>query len=589
MSGLTGIERIVETLRGCNGDLLSLNSATEEDFLAVGASLREILTGAERISEMATSVADLMQSGELERHVETLRESLSRMHYYLDGSGKNLARSMEILRSVMGGIDEIKTPLLGFKRIVKHLRVLSVSTKIESARFSAGDSSFSNIANDVEKLSALIDAKSTQILGTAHRLHNAISETLSRVSTLATQEHEQARVMLDGMIGSLSSLSEKHTSASMVSHNIADSSEAIRGNVGEVVRMLQFHDITRQQIEHVIETFGELCERIGAAKNGDDVAAEMRSLCVADICRPQVNQLSSARHDLVSAIGGTTANLKAVTSDAIRISREISSLTTAIDPDAGTFLATLKGEVTKIANSLRENVETNTRLSTAVEEVAATVNDLTGFVGGIEDIGTEIELIALNARIKAAQTGTEGAALGVLAEGVRNLSDTAREQTTPVSRALAHINGIAESLGQDQVEEEKATGVGLLADELHGLLNAFGQMDEQIALLISTMERAGKDLEKEIGSLVAGITVHVKTERALEKIIKSIEDAVFQAGEFGTPIDGEERGSYLKELEERYTMHKERSVHRSSIRTQGPVPPLSGETFGELGDNIELF
>jgi methyl-accepting chemotaxis protein len=589
MSGLIGVEQLVGTLKDCNSELLSLNRSTEEDFLAVGASLREVLTKAEETSTMAKTASDLVQSEEMERCVETLQEFLGRMNRYLGASGERLELSMGILRSIMNESGRIKVPVTGFRKIVKRLRMLSISTKIESARFAANDNGFRNIADDVEKLSAIIDAKSTDILDAVDLLCKAISETLTNVSTLEAREQEQAKTMLDGAIRSFLSLSEKHTFSATVAGNIMSSSEEISQSIGEIVSLLQFHDITRQQIEHVIETFDELCEKIGTAKDRDDVTERLRNLHINDVCKLQVNQLSSARHDLVSAIEGTTANLRNVTDKAIHISREISSLIAAVDCDDSSFLARLRTDLTKIVTSLNENAEANDKLSEAVKGVAGTINDLVVFVEGIEDIGLEIELIALNARIKAAQTGEGGAALGVLAEAVRNLSDDARQQTMPVSHALTHIREIAGSLDQRQDEDGKEAEIGFMENELHELLDSLGNMDERAAATISRMERVSKALEEEIRGLVSGITVHVRSEKALQKVIKSIEGASRQAGDFGTARNGEEKVVYLKKIESRYTMHKERSVHKSSTCVQGAALPFRKETTEELGDNVELF
>ena len=66
-----------------------------------------------------------------------------------------------------------------------------------------------------------------------------------------------------------------------------------------------------------------------------------------------------------------------------------------------------------------------------------TVGEIATFVGDIEKIGEEIKLIALNAQIKSAYTGDEGAALGVLAEAIQRLSIDAIDHTGAVSAYLA--------------------------------------------------------------------------------------------------------------------------------------------------------
>jgi len=76
----------------------------------------------------------------------------------------------------------------------------------------------------------------------------------------------------DHIIKTISSVSERHGRASATANHIADTSHEIKFSIGEIVKSLQFHDITRQQIEHVMEAIDELNEKISALKEPEDVA-----------------------------------------------------------------------------------------------------------------------------------------------------------------------------------------------------------------------------------------------------------------------------------------------------------------------------
>ncbi|HIJ94804.1 MAG TPA: hypothetical protein HPP94_03490 [Desulfuromonadales bacterium] len=87
-----------------------------------------------------------------------------------------------------------------------------------------------------------------------------------------------------------------------------------------------------------------------------------------------------------------------------------------------------------------------------MKKVAQTICDIAIFVTDIETIGSEIDLIALNAQIMAAHTGSEGAALCVLAEAIKRLSDEAIHQTDSVASILKKIHSATEllSVGADE-------------------------------------------------------------------------------------------------------------------------------------------
>src|SRR5208282_2643624 len=92
---------------------------------------------------------------ELEGYIEALQEIFNQMDKHLRVSGKRLGDNDRTLGTIVTTVDDIAVSLTGFKGIVKRLRILSISMKIESSRLGTNDSSFSAIAEDVDKLATL--------------------------------------------------------------------------------------------------------------------------------------------------------------------------------------------------------------------------------------------------------------------------------------------------------------------------------------------------------------------------------------------------------------------------------------------------
>ena len=403
------------------------------------------------ISTTARSIADLVSGRALEGCMEGLQKLFGQMNAHLDLSGKKLSHNSETLLTILKTSDNIALHLAGFNRIVKHLRILGISTRIESARLVGSHDAFSNIADDVNRLSDLINSKSAGILQAVMSTHEVISETLSKVNLFEAGQQGQSQTMLDDIIRNLPSLSEKHELSSTAAHHIIGRSEEISRNVGEIVSSLQFHDITRQQIEHVIEVIDELSNKMSSPKERESLP----DLSIGDVCRLQVNQLNSAKREFVSAIDGAMDSFRHIAGNVREMSKEVAALAGATGASGASFLARLRTDVAKIIATLNENGEANHRLLAAVESVVATISDLTTFVGGIDEIGVDIDLLALNAQIRAVHTGSDGAALGVLAEAVRSLSDDARDQTVSVSETLTRISAIAQGLGRAEADEDE--------------------------------------------------------------------------------------------------------------------------------------
>jgi methyl-accepting chemotaxis protein len=580
------VDAIAKNLRGCSAGLVALNGSTEDDFLTTGRDLRDVATRTGQISTTAKSIADLVSGRDFEGYIEALQKLFERMNTYLALSRKKLNHNSETLLTILKTSDSIALHLAGFNRIVKHLRILGISTRIESARLVGGHDAFSNIADDVNKLSDLINSKSAGILQAVMSTHEVISETLSKVNLFEARQQGQSQTMLDDIIRNLPSLSEKHELSSTAAYHIIERTEEISRNVGEIVSSLQFHDITRQQIEHVIEVINELSNKMSSPKERES----LQDLSISNVCRLQVNQLNSAKQEFVSAIGGAMDSFRHIAGNAMEMSKEVAALAGATGASGASFLARLRTDVAKIIATLNENGEANHRLLTAVESVVATIGDLTTFVGGIDEIGVDIDLLALNAQIRAVHTGSDGAALGVLAEAVRSLSDDARGQTVSVSETLTHISAIAQGLGRAEAEEDEIEELDEMVERLGGILDSLAGMDGQVTSLVNLVEGTTNEVEMEIKSLISGITVHERIESELNGAVAGLAGIEREAGKLG-PATGENHDTaYLKQLEQRYTMDKERSIHHSSIHANGPTVPFfhHGPEEG-LGENVELF
>jgi methyl-accepting chemotaxis protein len=581
-----GVDATAKHLRGCSSGLVALNGSTEDDFLNVGRDLRDVATRTGEISTTARSIADLVGGRALEGYIEALQKLFEQMNTYLDLSGKKLNHNSETLLTILTTSDNIALRLAGFNRIVKHLRILGISTRIESARLVGSHDAFSNIADDVNKLSDLINSKSAGILRAVMSTHEVIRETLSKVNLFEAGQQGQSRTVLDDIIRNLPSLSEKHELSSTAAYHIIGRSEEISRNIGEIVSSLQFHDITRQQIEHVIEGIDELSNKMPNPKERESLPDSS----ISNVCRLQVNQLNNAKQEFVSAIEGAMDSFRNIAGNVREISKEVAGLAGATGASGASFLAGLRIDVAKIIATLNENEEANHRLLTAVESVVATISDLTAFVGGIDEIGVDIDLLALNAQIRAVQTGSDGAALGVLAEAVRSLSDDARDQTVSVSETLTHISAIAQGLGRAEAEADEIEELDEMVEKLGGLLDSLAGIDGQVTSLVNLMEGATNEVEMEIKSLISGITVHERMESELNRAVAGLAEIEREAGKLG-PATGENHDTaYLKQLEQRYTMRKERSIHHSIIHANGPtVPFLHNGPEGGLGENVELF
>ncbi|OPX94168.1 MAG: Methyl-accepting chemotaxis protein McpB [Syntrophorhabdus sp. PtaB.Bin006] len=592
-----------------------LTTSTEDEFLAVGDNLGEIYNQASEISAELSTMVNLMSGSDISDSIGGLRNILDRMGSFMDHGGDKSKVGSETIKDLRIMIQDLMDPVSHFKKIVKILRILSISTKIESAQLDQEISGFITLAEDVERLSLLVDSKSANIMTNAKSLENVTSEAFANVLGLEKRQEEQVRGILDNLKLSLRSLMENNESSSHGANLISSESEEVSRHIGEIVASMQSHDITRQKIEHVQEVMDNLAATLDAHKPEGRSEPEEKDTTglvreVGDLCELQIAQLNDSKRQLVSAVGKMKDNLTHIARKVSGMCRNIRGLAGATDEVSASFLSDIEADITSVIASLKQSVAASQELALTLEGLLGIVGDMSSFVNDIEEIGSEIELIALNARVKAAHTGAEGATLGVIAEAIQKLSFDANTHTSAISELINRIAAAAEGLYQrinvdinGQILEADR-----MVEDLNGLVGRLRDVNGEILVLLNRIDRSGQNLGSEIERIVSGITVQDQFVTRIDGATAGLESILSISREIVPPSDAAAKAKSLIDLEQKYTMESEREVHRSYAISgvdgqDTPLDPVSSgagegnlalitskvETSGEFGDNVELF
>ncbi len=578
-------------------DLLQqLSGGTEGEFLAIGSRLHDFYSRAVEIGQTSACLVDEVGGAALVESIgglQSLTDKMTRLLTLMEAEAK---RCREILQKTLQLTARVNEPLAGFRKIMKVLHVLGISTKIESARLSQLGTGFYSLANDVEKLAVLIHEKSTKILEENGSLSGRVNEILSRVINNENTQYEHVSMALEKTYASLAAINVLRGRYANVAHAISSASDMVSRNISAVVTSMQFHDITRQQIEHVSEALGYLLQLLEGGTDTSDEAEGTRVVTeVANICRLQAAQLGHARAELVSAVQSIVGNLAEIMDNQQLIAHEASGMRCATGSSGDTLFTDIERCLGIVAEVVIDSAETTRKLSDAVTSVAQTIGTISGFVEDIENIGEEINLIAINSQIRAAHTGTEGAALGVLAEAIQRLSVDACHQTVAVSETLREVSQVTNELCNTddhdfmQIEAETEN----LSHDIGKLVGLLCGMNDKLCGNLTGSDEAVRDLVADIGTASSGISIHETVGRGIEQVVSELDAIVEQVREIVPDLPAVD----MSRLHEGYTMQSERHVHASvaGMAADGAdsVPMLDASIGGagrdELGDNVELF
>jgi methyl-accepting chemotaxis protein len=237
-----------------------------------------------------------------------------------------------------------------------------------------------------------------------------------------------------------------------------------------------------------------------------------------------------------------------------------------------------------------------------MEEVELVMRQVTTLLGELDRIAVSNRLLAVNAKIQAAQLGMRGAGFGVVADEVSSLSRRSNqltEQADIMLRALGvKMSGVAEGLRQQAAGDHKRARDSRSEVEaaLDGLEGAHGQMET----LLSAAAANGERLAVDIAEAVMGLQFQDRVDQRIHHVVKALEEMhTCLAEEAQTTGSGRVDDAFVQRVAQRreevlgrvlgaHTMESERRVRAQHAGGAGTGPGSSGavELFSGA---VELF
>jgi len=582
----------IESLRRMAG-------TTEDEFLQIGSEVQNFYQRSNDITQMSNQLVQLVSGDNAEALTSRLHRMMAYMESYLAEARTRSSYSCSTLEKVQYLLEKLSEPLEGFHKMNKALRMLSISTKIESARLGELGSGFVNLAMDVEKLSHQVNEKSAAIMSHRTLLAAMIASNLTAVRSSEIAQNATVASSLQSTTSSLQELLSVNERCTQFGAMVSTVSTDVTGNISEVVASMQMHDMTRQQVEHVVEAleslFADLSRsKIAAIDEGHSLALIVES---GDVCELQEAQLRFSSTEIYSAVLTIVDNLRDVARKQSLMAHETRSVAGVADSSGTSFVDVMSHGMTAITAALTSCAMADRDMTDTMKKVAQTIGEIAIFVADIEAIGSEIDLIALNAQVKAAHTGTEGAALGVLAEAIKLLSDDAVRQTDSVAAILKQINAATEYLSLDADTEEENLGCRItsMQSEVSEVLLSLVDMKSELFSILSSLSAAVGSLTYDVEMVTSGIDVHERIKVISDGVLGTLDKIVRHARQI-VPASSEFKEN-LKYMEQRYTMQSERHIHEALARKRSGYAAVPAESLmkvssqddSEFGDNVDLF
>ena len=569
-------------------DLEDLNRSTERDFLAVGEKLIGFRLAARQIASEMAALTELI-SGEHGSHAS---QALTRILEHSRGMDARIEQSGQALLQVRDLSGRIRLGFAGLGNTVSVFRTLCTLTRIETSRLGSAGADFRDLAAEVRPLSESIQASGEGVLEASSRLDQGVQSAMRSGSELRERQLKELPALISGVIDSLHSFNERRQRAVESSARQAAQYGALCDAVDAVVKSVQFHDITRQQVEHVVQALQRLrseCEggrgRLGSLPPGSRAILALQS-----------SQLSGAAGLFASSLERMEGNLESMAVRVQGMAEASRALMGISADDHDSFFLRMEGHFTAILQMLGTCTTAQAEMGSTAANLAGTIGGMRESVAEIRGIEIRIQRIATNATIRATHIGAPGEALNVIADVMQRLAHDSNTSTEDAAGALDAMSDAASRVagGRGETASGADSGTNDVIVEMRHAVGELHKSSESSFSRVNQIAGLGARLAGDVGAVRAGFSAGALFAQMVDRARGELGRIGAQLG--GGSWDGAEGApaQQLESLAKHYTMQRERDVHEAAARgsaiavapTEVSKPALED---GDLGDNVELF
>lgn len=266
-----------------------------------------------------------------------------------------------------------------------------------------------------------------------------------------------------------------------------------------------------------------------------------------DVSRSEITQTQSILHDAVERLAENFQELEQKTQDQQELLRKA-----LLESDSGgeTFAEFIKETekllelfVTKVIETSKDSMA----LMHGLEDMSDKVGNVLELLSSVKGVSAQINLLSLNASIEAARAGAAGRGFSVVAQEIRNLSDTSRKISEDINEisegvisTVDSVKGVVTRIASDDMSvalesQKKVSSMIQHAEErnqiMESVLSSSGQISSEISLSVAKVVTAlqFEDMCRQLLERVEQTLVYVRDgqdvpEELLEEMGKAMSE-----------------------------------------------------------------
>jgi ABC-type transporter Mla subunit MlaD len=462
------------------------------------------------------------------------------------------------------------------------ITIIARSARIEAASLDGDREGFLAFTQEAYDLGKAVQGSIEGCARDQQRLSEAVATASGRQKEFESRYGDQLVAESAELGGAYSGLRDQRGKSSHLADLASGSTRKIAEAVGGAIISLQAGDSTRQRLEHVCHglrlSSGPTPSLVPNPVVSEDGAHAIRQL--------QAAQLRDAQREFGGDIGQIIRALSAILSDASGVVGHGRALFGGENGSSSSFLARIKQTLAQ-ASTLIATCESAGR---SVDEALAVVEDtLAKFrqaIAGLAEATVDITLIGMNAGLKASHLGSRGSAFVVIANELKATADQVSAGAGRLRPVLDGIERSANELKELRVQGDP-TQLAKLEPQILQALREVEVGNERLGKLMSRLVDEGAEFEGLMNSAQGLMSSLGESSATLPAVAARLEAA--SAGAHRPQPQDE---VLLDDIFARYTMERERDVHREFLQALGLSSTAAArrvEAIAPPDDGIELF
>jgi hypothetical protein len=542
-------------------------SRIEDSFFHAGDQLSRGHALFQELNQGLSALSCELSGAEIEGASRALQDIAER----LNGLVEALPAESTLLDTIGKGAAEAGSLLKPLSKHVQMITIIARSAKIEAASLDGDRETFLAFTEEAHDLGKSVQRSIENCERDQGLLSEAVETALNRQKDFELKYRAQLSSAGADLISAYAGIKEQRRNSVQLAGLAGESTRKIAEAVGRLIVSMQAGDSTRQRLEHICQG---LRQAVGPTSNaGADLIVQL-----------QAAQLKDAQCEFDRDIDDIVRTLTTILGEAaaIILGRDW-SLDSGQEDDSSSFLARVKQTLAQALQLIATCESAGKSVDDALTIVEDTLGNFRRTISGLSEAVVDITLIGMNASLKASHLGSKGNAFVVIANELKLTADHVAGGGARLKPILDGVEQAANKLRELRAHDDP-TQLATLEPSILKALQEVEVGNERLGRLMVRLTDDGAEFEALMNSasqLMMALGEGVATLPAVAARLH----AVSATGEMIPTSNGQ---TMLDELYARYTMERERDVHRELLQRFG-IGSKAAAREAEVDDGILLF